>query len=73
VRAGVRQKADAPTLAAGRSVYLHRCIQCHALPDVSRFSPPRLTAVVANMSHRANLNPEQHEAVLKYLLTIRSP
>lgn len=72
VRAGVRQKADAPTLTAGRALYLNRCIQCHALPEVSRYSPPQLTAIVAAMSGRANMNPEQHEALLKYLLTVRS-
>ena len=72
VRAGVRQKADAPTLAAGRSLFLNRCIQCHALQDVTRFDPPRLTAIVAVMSGRANMSPEQHDALLKYLLTVRS-
>lgn len=72
VRAGGREKADAPTLAAGRSVFLSRCIQCHALPGVSRFDAPRLTAIVGKMSGRANLNAAQHDALLKYLLTIRS-
>jgi mono/diheme cytochrome c family protein len=72
VRAGGRVKADAPTLAAGRTVFVNRCIQCHALPDVSRFDAPRLTAIVGKMSHRANLNPVQHDALLKYLLTVRS-
>jgi mono/diheme cytochrome c family protein len=72
IRAGVREKADARTLVEGRKLYLNRCIQCHALPEVSRLDPPRLTAIVAKMSGRANMNPEQHEAVLKYLLTVRS-
>lgn len=72
IRAGVRENADAPTLAQGRSLFLNRCLQCHALPEVSRFDPPRLTAIVAKMSGRANMNPEQHDAVLKYLLTVRS-
>jgi mono/diheme cytochrome c family protein len=72
VRAGAHQDADARTLAQGRSLLLNRCIQCHALPEVSKFDPPRLTVVVAKMSGRANMNPEQHDAVLKYLLTVRS-
>ena len=72
VRSGAREKADVPTLVAGRSLFLNRCIQCHALPEVSGFTPPRLTAIVAKMSGRANLNAEQHEALLKYLLTVRS-
>jgi mono/diheme cytochrome c family protein len=72
VRAGARENADARTLAQGRSLLLNRCIQCHALPEVSKYDPPRLTAIVAKMSGRANMNPEQHDAVLKYLLTVRS-
>jgi mono/diheme cytochrome c family protein len=72
IRAGIREKGDARTLAQGRAVFLDRCIQCHALPEVARFDAPRLTAIVAKMSGRANLNPAQHEAVLKYLLTVRS-
>ena len=72
VRAGIPQGADAPTLATGRSLFLSRCIQCHALPEVSRFNSRRLTAIVAKMSGRANMNAEQQEALLKYLLTVRS-
>ena len=72
IRAGGRQNADERTLAQGHTLFLNRCIQCHALPEVARFDAPRLTAIVAKMSGRANLSPKQHEAVLKYLLTIRT-
>ena len=72
VRAGARAGTDAPTLTAGRSLFLSRCIQCHALPEVSRFDSNRLTAIVAKMSGRSNMNAEQHRALLKYLLTVRS-
>jgi mono/diheme cytochrome c family protein len=72
VRSAMPEKADVPTLNKGRTVFLNRCIQCHALPDAKRFDAPRLTAIVAKMSGRANLSPEQHDAVLKYLLTVRA-
>jgi mono/diheme cytochrome c family protein len=72
IQAGTRENADGHTLAQGRALFLNRCIQCHALPEVARFDAPRLTAIVAKMSGRANLSPKEHEAVLKYLLTIRS-
>lgn len=72
IQAGVLEHADEGTLAQGRVLFLNRCIQCHALPEVSRFYAPRLTAIVAKMSGRANLSPQQHEAVLKYLLTVRA-
>jgi cytochrome c2 len=72
VRIGLREKIDARTLGTGRAVFLNRCILCHALPEVSRFNAPQLTAIVARMAGRANLTAEQHDAVLKYLLTVRS-
>jgi mono/diheme cytochrome c family protein len=72
IRARFDEKGDASTLSKGRELFLNRCIQCHALPEVARFDAHRLTAIVARMSGRANLSPEQHEAVLKYLLTVRS-
>jgi len=72
IRAGARQNADEHALAQGRTLFLNRCSQCHALPEVARFNASRLTAIVAKMSDRANLSPKQHEAVLKYLLTARS-
>jgi mono/diheme cytochrome c family protein len=72
LQAGVTENADGRTLAQGRALFVNRCIQCHALPEVARFDAPRLTAIVAKMSGRANLSPEQHEAVRKYLLTVRS-
>jgi mono/diheme cytochrome c family protein len=67
-----RENADEHTLTQGRTLFLNRCIQCHALPEVARFDASHLTATVAKMSARANLSPKQHQAVLKYLLTVRS-
>ena len=72
LKAGARQKADARTLTEGRRVYVNRCVQCHALPMVAKYDPPRLKAILAIMSGRASLSPEQHDAVQKYLLTVRS-
>jgi len=72
LQAGTRQNADGRTLGEGRRLYLNRCIVCHALPRVAKYDPQRLTVIVAKMAGRANLNEEQHTAVLKYLLTARS-
>jgi mono/diheme cytochrome c family protein len=73
IRAGrLREKTDEPTLAEGRKVFLNRCIACHALPDPARFDSERLTRIVGWMSGRAHLSPEQHEALVKYLRTVRS-
>ena len=72
LQAGARQHADRATLNEGRRLYLNRCIQCHALPRVEKYDPQSLTLIVAKMAGRANLNEGQHDAVLKYLLTVRS-
>jgi hypothetical protein len=72
VRAGTREHANSRMLADGRSALLNRCIQCHAPPDVAKFSPETLRKILATMSDRAHLSPEEHVAVLKYLLTVRS-
>lgn len=72
VLAAKRDHVDGRTLTAGRSLFLNRCIQCHHLPEVRKYSAPQLTAIVAKMSGRANMSAEQHDAVLKYLLTIHS-
>ena len=66
------QQLEDGVLTAGRSLYLNNCNRCHVLPDVRYYSAPRLTAIVDKMSRKAQLTPEQHDAVLKYLQTIRS-
>ncbi len=72
LRASAHKNGDARNLAEGRGLFLNRCIQCHALPEVARFNAAGLTAVVAKMSVRANLSPDQHDAILNYLLAVRA-
>src|SRR5256714_5947384 len=72
IRAGRQERADAQTLEAGRKVFLNRCILCHALPDVTRQDPARIPQIVGWMSTRAHLTPEQHQALVKYLLMVKS-
>jgi hypothetical protein len=72
LRASAHTKGDARILSDGRALFLNRCIRCHALPEVAQFNAARLTAIVATMSGRANLSPERHDAVLKYLLAVRA-
>ena len=72
LRASAHTKSDVRILSEGRALFLNRCIQCHALPEVAGFNAARLRAIVATMSGRANLSPEQHDAVLKYVLAVRA-
>ena len=72
VRAGRQETTDARTLEKGRTVFLNRCIACHALPDVTQQDSARIPRIVGWMSSRAHLTPQQHEALVKYLLTVKS-
>jgi mono/diheme cytochrome c family protein len=72
IRAARPEMADGQTLEAGRKVFLNRCIACHALPDVTRQDSARIPRIVGWMSNRAHLTPEQHEALVKYLLTVKA-
>jgi mono/diheme cytochrome c family protein len=72
IRATRQKPADAQTLEAGRKVFLNRCIACHALPEVARYDAARIPRIVGWMSHRAHLSAEEQEALVKYLLAVRS-
>jgi mono/diheme cytochrome c family protein len=66
------QQLEDTALIAGRTVYFNNCNRCHALPDVRYYSEPRLTAIVDKMSRKAQLSTDQHDAVMKYLQTVRA-
>ena len=72
VHAGRHEHADAQTLEAGRTVFLNRCIPCHALPDIARYDSERIPGIVRWMSGRAHLTPEQTAALTKYLVTVKA-
>jgi cytochrome c553 len=72
INSGRQKKADAPTLEAGRKVFLNRCIPCHAVPDIARQDSARIPRIVGWMSGRAHLTSEQQEVLVKYLLAVKS-
>src|SRR3954466_10288327 len=72
LQASHRKDSDSRALEAGRTIFVNRCIACHALPNVAAHEPTRIPGIVAVMSHRAHLTPEQKELVTKYLLAVRS-
>jgi len=72
IRASRQEKVDAQTLESGRKLFLNRCIQCHALPEVARYDSTRIPRIVGWMSHRAHLNAAEREALVKYLLAVKS-
>jgi hypothetical protein len=72
VRLSARESANPRTLEEGRRLYVNRCIACHALPAIGRYDSKRIPGIVNWMSHRASLTPEQKEALIMYLLAVKS-
>jgi hypothetical protein len=63
---------DLTKLRDGRTLLVHRCIECHTLPAIWRYSAQDWPGIVNSMSHRASLNPAEREAVIAYILTVRA-
>jgi hypothetical protein len=67
-----RRTADLSMLERGRTLFVHRCIECHTLPAMWRYTPKDWTQIVNDMSHRSSLKPEERDAVIAYILAVRS-
>ena len=62
---------DIPKLERGRNLFVHRCIECHTLPAMWKYSRKDWPKIVNDMSHRASLKPQDREAVISYILAVR--
>ena len=67
-----RQHVDLAMLREGRTLVVHRCIECHTLPVLWRYTIEDWPNIVDSMSHRASLKPAEHEAIVAYILAVRS-
>lgn len=63
---------DAQSLTEGRNLFVSRCIDCHSLPPISKYSSERWPGLVEKMSGRAHLQPMQRDAVVAYILAARA-
>jgi hypothetical protein len=74
VAASVKEKAYAnlAILGEGRTLFVHRCIECHTLPPPWRYRTDEWPGIVSSMSHRASLKPAEREAIVAYILAVRS-
>jgi hypothetical protein len=59
-------------LKRGRTLFVHRCIECHTLPAIWKYSDEDWPKIVNSMAHRASLNPSEREAVIAYILAARA-
>jgi cytochrome c2 len=67
-----RQEVDLAQLNRGRTLFVHRCIECHTLPPLWHYTPKDWTEIVDSMSHRASLKPAERDAVIAYILAVRA-
>ena len=64
--------ADIARLSEGRTLFAHRCIECHTLPAIWHYRSDEWPGIVSSMSHRASLKPAEREAIVAYILAVRS-
>jgi hypothetical protein len=62
---------DVSQLERGRTLFVHRCIECHTLPPIWKYARDDWPKIVNDMSHRASLKLEEREAVIAYILAVR--
>jgi mono/diheme cytochrome c family protein len=65
-------RVDVATLNQGRTLFVHRCIECHTLPAIWKYSGEDWPRIVNDMSHRASLKPTERDAVVAYILAARA-
>ena len=63
---------DVALLRKGRTLLVHRCIECHTLPPLWHYKTEDWPEIVNSMSHRASLKPADRDAIVAYILAVRS-
>jgi hypothetical protein len=63
---------DVATLRKGRTLLVHRCIECHTLPPLWHYKIDDWPGIVNSMAHRASLKPAERDAIISYILAVRS-
>jgi|SRR5947209_9056959 len=65
-------KSKVRELRAGRELFLSRCIDCHSLPPIARYSASEWPPLVRKMSGRAHLKAEQRDEIVAYILAVKT-
>jgi len=65
------QHVDLAMLREGRTLLVHRCIECHTLPPLWHYRIEDWPEIVDSMSHRASLKPAERDAVIAYIIAVR--
>ena len=69
---GEKSHANLAMLAEGRTLFVHRCIECHTLPPLWHYRTDEWPGILSSMSHRASLKPAECEAIVAYISAVRS-
>jgi mono/diheme cytochrome c family protein len=71
IPAGAMRSAAAIQLTQGRSLFLTRCVACHALPAIGDHPTQEWPRIVNEMAGRSELKRTERDAVLAYILAVR--
>jgi len=63
---------NAALLQKGRTLLVHRCIECHTLPPLWHYKTEDWPEIVNSMAPRASLKPADRDAIVAYILAVRS-
>ena len=66
------RRVNVATLREGRTLLVHRCIECHTLPPLWHYRIEDWPEIVDSMSHRASLKPAERDAVVAYIIAVRA-
>lgn len=66
------QRVDIATLREGRTLLVHRCIDCHTLPPLWHYAVEDWPNIINSMAHRASLKPAERDAIVAYIVAVRS-
>ena len=66
------QGLDLTTLQKGRTLFVHRCIECHTLPPIWHYRVEDWPPIVDSMARRASLKPADREAIIAYIRAVRA-
>jgi len=66
------RRIDVATLREGRRLLVHRCIDCHTLPPLWHYAVEDWPDIINSMAHRASLKPAERDAIVAYIVAVRS-
>jgi cytochrome c5 len=73
IKRGQSDHATQQQLSEGRVLFVRRCLECHTLPVVTKYSADEWPHLVSRMSARAELTPAEEQSVIAYLRAAANP